>query len=197
MYDIIQKYKKGNQVLSILRDEDIESANPREWDNLGIMICSHRRYSLGDKQFSSLEDFLESEQLQVADVVCVMPLYLYDHSGLAMSIGDFSDFDPQGWDSGQVGVIIATRQRVKEFLGFSRITKNRLEKIKKILTNEVNEYDMYLHGEVYGWELNKVSTCDLDHEHEELIESCGGYLGEDSLMDELKSTYKIDQWQEI
>jgi len=40
------KYKKGNKVLTIEQDEYSES--PREWDNLGIMVCKHKNYNLGD-----------------------------------------------------------------------------------------------------------------------------------------------------
>ena len=29
--------------------------NPREWDNLGTMVCGHRRYCLGDEQAQNTE----------------------------------------------------------------------------------------------------------------------------------------------
>lgn len=32
--------------IKIYHDEDAES--PRDWDNLGEMVCFHRRYNLGD-----------------------------------------------------------------------------------------------------------------------------------------------------
>jgi len=28
---------------------DPEPVNPREWDNLGTMVCFHKRYNLGDE----------------------------------------------------------------------------------------------------------------------------------------------------
>ena len=34
--------------LKIIRDTD--PADPREWDNLGTMVCFHSRYNLGDEQ---------------------------------------------------------------------------------------------------------------------------------------------------
>ncbi len=37
----------GKYLIEILNDEDPE--NPREWDNLGTMVCFHRHYNLGDK----------------------------------------------------------------------------------------------------------------------------------------------------
>ena len=38
----------GNRV-TIWQDEFFDS-NPRDWDNLGVMACWHRRYDLGDEQ---------------------------------------------------------------------------------------------------------------------------------------------------
>jgi len=35
--------------IEVMADDGIES--PREWDNLGTMVCSHKRYDLGDEQF--------------------------------------------------------------------------------------------------------------------------------------------------
>ncbi len=43
----METIRKGNYELEILQDESPES--PREWENLGTMICFHRRYNLGDK----------------------------------------------------------------------------------------------------------------------------------------------------
>ena len=69
--------------LSIYLDESPES--PREWDNLGTMVCAHRRYSLGDEkadqddQYRSWEEQLEEEILKPnggEDAVVYLPLCL-------------------------------------------------------------------------------------------------------------------------
>ena len=42
-------------------DHDTDFANPRANDNLGVMVCFHRRYNLGDKHdFKEPEDFVRS-----------------------------------------------------------------------------------------------------------------------------------------
>lgn len=47
--------------LQVFRDEYAE--NPCEWDNLGKMVCWHRRYNLGDKHdYESPQDFYESDE---------------------------------------------------------------------------------------------------------------------------------------
>ena len=54
---LVAKAEKNGKLLEIFVDED--SQNPREWDNLGTMVCWHRNYNLGDEHsYSSSEDFL-------------------------------------------------------------------------------------------------------------------------------------------
>lgn len=44
------KEKKGNRILKIYQDmNEDEEESPRNWDNVGKMICFHREYKLGDK----------------------------------------------------------------------------------------------------------------------------------------------------
>ena len=94
-------------------------ANPREWTQLGTMLTSHRDYRLGDVQVSgpsdldgygTLRNYLVAEHDAIAETI--MPLYLFDHSGLSMTTnaGNFRAIDSHGWDWGLVGYIFATPQ---------------------------------------------------------------------------------------
>lgn len=38
--------------INIYQEEYSES--PREWDNLGKMVCNHRQYTLGDEQVNHI-----------------------------------------------------------------------------------------------------------------------------------------------
>ena len=68
----------GGYKLSVFRDDD--APNPRQWENLGRMVCWHSRYDLGDEhEFEEVTDFLESEEYKNA--IVVLPVYMYDHSG--------------------------------------------------------------------------------------------------------------------
>ena len=144
--------------------EDMYPESPREdYDHLGTMACWHRRYNLGDKQPNEdPSDFYK----QMKQENCIfLPLYLLDHSGLTMSTADFAD----PWDSGQVGWIYVTAERVRNEYGWKHITKTRRQQIEKYLKGEVEEYDDYLRGEVYYAEIL---------EDGEIIDCCGGFYGD-------------------
>ena len=81
--------------------------------------------------------------------VYMLNLYLYDHSGITISTAPFSC----RWDSGQVGVIyIEDKDAEKEFGKKPEETQKEFdERVYKYLRGEVEVYDQYLTGEVYGF----------------------------------------------
>lgn len=103
----------GNYLIKIELDNEPES--PREWDNLGTMVCFHGRYSLGDKhdykpeQFNGWDD-MEKSLIKEHDICVILPLYLYDHSGITISTTSFSC----QWDSGKVGFIYISKKKVRD-----------------------------------------------------------------------------------
>jgi len=135
--------------------------NPRiENHNLGKMWCWHRRYELGDADRSKYDtdNFSGWSEMKAAimkDIkpIAILPLYLYDHSGITMSTRPFSC----PWDSGQVGFIFFTRENLKD-LGYKVACKSAVEKAIACLEAEVRDYDAYLCGEVeeYEYEENHV-----------------------------------------
>ena len=167
----------GNYLINV--EQDAHPLNPRkEWDNLGTMVCFHKNYDLGDKTDYRTEDYdswdeLKQGILENEGEVVILPLYLYDHSGITIST---TPFDCR-WDSGQIGFIFISKHKVKK----EGIDESKVE---EYLKGEVNTYDKYLTGEVYQFSISKVETCNLGHEHSEEIESCGGFYGEDECMSE-------------
>ena len=171
--------KQGNYLLEIFTDESPES--PREWDNMGTMICFHRRYNLGDKNdiinssdFNSWSEQREWIEKNIKPAV-LLPLYLYDHGGITISTSPFSC----PWDSGQIGWIFVSKDKVREEYQVKRITKDIIEKATKVLEGEVETYDQFLTGDVYGYRVSKVNVCDKGHEHKEELSSCWGFYGEE------------------
>ena len=213
--DFIEQVEDKNYRLTIVRDE--EPMNPREWDNLGKMVCWHSRYSLGDEQprqspdewleelaieldpsiesrieywrngvgfdkfykqfgndgtakaWNKSEEKIQEIVLSVIDKKTVMlPLNLYDHSGITMSTSKFSC----PWDSGQVGYIYVTTDSLKKEYG--KISPKVKAYALKTLQTEVEIYDDYLTGNSYGYRLEQK----IKGEWEE-IDSCYGFLGSD------------------
>ena len=164
--------------VSVRYSDNHDCDSPRDWDNVGTMVCWHGRYNLGDEQPKiGPDEYLED----LPKGTITLPLYLYDHSGITMSTTKFSC----PWDSGRVGFIYVTPETMKQEM------IDTPEKAAEILTNEVETYDTYLRGEVYGYIVEKPSTCDHGDTHWELIDSCCGFYGDDGLA-EIRA-----QWPEL
>jgi hypothetical protein len=171
-------------LITIFPDED--PPNPRmEFDHLGTMVCFHRRYNLGDRhEFQRPEEFM---QFLKAEKPIYLPLFLFDHSGITISTESerFRACDPQGWDWGMLGYIYVTKENVCKEYNVKRVSRKILEKVTKLLEAEVAEYDHYLTGNVYGYEITK-----RERQEGEVIDSCWGFFGypEDYMIPEAKST---------
>ena len=176
MQDPVYEEAYQGHVIKIYHDPDSE--NPREWSNLGALICWHRRYRLGDShRFDCPEAFLR-DLAGVADQsdlsldrlreraerkAIILPVYLYDHSGLAMNTIEFHC----PWDSGQVGFVYVTLETVRKEFGAKRVTKAMREKAKDILRAEIVTFDAYLGGRVYGYVVERDG---------EEIDACWGFF---------------------
>lgn len=183
MTEAINEKKVGNYLIEIFPDNNPES--PREWSNLGKMICFHNRYDLGDKHDYNHSDYNSWDEMEKAivkenNVAVILPLYLYDHSGITISTTPFSC----SWDSGQIGFTYVSKEDVLKEFGGKIVTKKLKEKAEGILKGEVKTYDQYLVGDVYGYKISKITTCDQGHEHKEEIDSVWGFYGEDYCMEE-------------
>ena len=159
---------KGYKII-IKYDED--PMDPRSNDNIGKMICFHKRYDLGDNHDYDSNDYSGWDELREQLIKdfrndVILPLYLYDHSGITMNTTGFSC----RWDSGQVGFIVVDREMLLALRGVKKITKKEREKLFEYLKSEVEEYDNYITGDAYGYV--------IEDEDEEEVDSCWGYLGD-------------------
>lgn len=185
-------YFAKNYVIEVIQDEDAES--PRtSFDNLGKMVCSHGRYFLGDEQLN-VDDYNSWEEAKkdlVEDGLC-LDLYLYDHSGITISTSPFAS----RWDSGQVGFIYVSKEDIRNIYGVKKVTKKIREKVLEALQAEVETYDQYLMGDIYGFKMWKIKDSYLEYMkkenidiedldinvlqyHGEELNSCWGFYGDD------------------
>jgi len=97
------------------------TGDSREWDNFAKLICFHNRYNLGDDHDYNSDDYSGWDEMRSAiikreDAAVVLPLYLYDHSGITISTTPFSC----PWDSGRVGFAVVSKEKIRErLLAFS------------------------------------------------------------------------------
>jgi hypothetical protein len=174
---------------------DPDPLNPRvDYDNVTKMICFHPRHVLGDKhEFKTPHDFLVdltfelydgAEDLQRDDLeekttaelttmvegkVFWLPLFIYDHSGITMStrrVGQFTD----RWDAGQVGWVYLTKKKLLEEIGnVPADPEGMTNRANEVLEADVETYDEYLTGQVYGY---VIETPEDEH-----ADSCWSFFG--------------------
>ena len=167
----MEQIEQSGLIIEICQDENPDS--PRENDNVGTMVCWHNRYKLGDKHdFQTPQDFNEWKNLEIStgEDFTILPLYLYDHSGITMSVNQFSC----PWDSGQVGWIFVTKSKLKK-------EKIDIKRAEDILRAEVEEYDKYLTGDVWGYVIK---------DGKNVLGSCWGFYDKEYMLEEAKTETK-------
>ena len=151
MSDVVKESTQDGLVIRIIVDENPQ--NPRTYnDNLGTMVCFHRRYQLGDAGHGirSPQEAIAFEK-SIRAPGAVLPLYLLDHSGITMSTTDFRD----RWDSGKVGFIYITAKKLEAECILP-------EKAEELLKAEVEVYDYFLRGECYGYTIETPTGEEID-----------------------------------
>lgn len=140
-----------------------------------------------------------------------MPIWLYDHSGITISCGTRHGQFNDRWDSGQVGWIVVLKKTIIKECGAEYVLDNAGERIKvehphengpstwsyltrpltdktwrsramEIMKGDVEVYDQYLTGDVYGFTLYSADPVDEDETPDWAMEdSCWGFFGSDVL----------------
>lgn len=90
-----------------------------------------------DDCLSALEHKELLQLLEQSGKFVILPLYLYDHSGITMNTTGFSC----PWDSGQVGWIYVDADGIKKEYG--KVTPETINKTRTVMNGEVETYDYY------------------------------------------------------
>lgn len=175
MAEVYEKYRGFN---IFVEQDDCGDNGPRDWSNLGTMACWHGSYILGDTggtrrklqkgvpYFPTPDDFTDWVRHKNA---VILPLYLYDHSGIGMSTDNSRYPFNCPWDAGQVGWIYVLHWQIAKEYG--NASKENIAKARRCLLGEVETYNQFISGQVYGYIVE-------DHSGEHL-DSCWGYYGYD------------------
>lgn len=163
---VFEKRFKAKAALGL----DVWDEGSDDWDN--PLHCNFDHIS--DVK-EAIEIYRENEHLVPHDLrVVIKPLYLLDHSGLAISNGPFSC----SWDSGLIGYQFVTYGKLKAEYGCKRVTERNLENIYRTMRAEVEIYDTFLRGEVYGFIISEHDE-GQDPKEGEYVDSCHGFYGSD------------------
>ena len=108
--------------------------------------------------------------------LCILPVYMYDHSGITLSTGPFSC----PWDSGQVGFIYVTKEKCdKEQVDFA--------KAEDYLKGEIATLDQYVTGDIWCIDIQQL----VIFEDYEFTEDGKVELDEDDLEDHFNGHYTV------
>lgn len=222
---------EGNEyLLTVHHDDDPE--DPRNWYNVCTMVCWHRDYYLGDKHtYDGIEDFFQHlcrdvlgkgydetaelywqdmfKMLKESGLILIKPINMYEHSGITVSTSNSYPYNDR-WDAYCVGFIYVTKDRA--FADFGGITEdNWMERADKCIENEMQVYDCYLRGDVYGFTLEKKvhyrneTTCPHcgevikvdEYDDYEEVDSCWGFYGdaleENGILDNISADVKFEE----
>lgn len=206
--NVVHEEKYRGYEIQIAMD-DGGGDSPRDWDNLGTMVCWHGRSKLGDEQprcsprdfiiklideaplpkstyiptryngdvlwyLEELEDKILYELFRKYYVW--LPIYAYEHGGITISTSRSGYPYNDRFDSGTLGFIYCSKSDAKDNWNKGTWTKELEDKTLSLLEAEIQTYDDYLTGNVYGYMIKK-----LDNDGDpidEVVESCWGYYPE-------------------
>lgn len=180
--NILEQKQIEDLTITIAYDDYCE--NPRKWDNLGKMVLFHNRYNFSNETDINQKDYnswneMEKDIVKKYGASVILPVYLYDHSGLAFSVQSFQGRLPQGhaeFDSGRIGFIFVTKKDIRNEYG--KAGKKEIEKAIEVLTNEVKIYEKYANGESYVFI--------IEDENGKRLENCGGFYSVEDAMREAR-----------
>ncbi len=164
--EAIESIEYRGYTIDIFQDQNL-GESPRDWDNMGTMTCFHPNYELGDKH--EFSDPLELKEILDRPDVIALPLYLYDHSGISISVSHVYPYDDK-WDSMTVGYIWVDKAKIRECFQVKNVTQSIRQKVIDSLVCEINTYNHFITGNVYGYTIhNRSGLC---------VDSCWGYFGD-------------------
>lgn len=138
-------------------EHDDSPVSPRIWSNLGYFITVDRNYHSPDrddtieyivKSTSEVADNAEDHMKRIKaefkeqldeKVLAIYPINKYEHSGVVYRLGE-----AHGWDYSNNGFYIVTDKTAKE-LG------TKAKDYEKVIKQELEVYNKYTNGEVYGF----------------------------------------------
>lgn len=179
---------------TLVVDHSDWAENPREWDNLGTFVSYDRNTSAADETHNDPRQVLielvdqcvlgfeqqlldkdESPSLDallemVEKYYVILPVYKYEHSGVAYNTTGFSC----SWDSGQMGFIYVAKDQLRKEYDWNRITSKRRKQVEDRLSAEIKVFSQWASGDVYDYQLY-YHDVEESYDSVEAQDSCSGF----------------------
>ena len=151
--------------IKIFQDESAES--PDSWgDDALFLVHYHRDFEVCRDKVVTKETIAELYRGERSEAVkellagfYVFPVSALIHSGVWLSLESSFMCDPGGWDTSHVGAVLASKKDFK-----------RKFKAMKAAESLIKEWNDFLSGNVYGYQVEDAEGSDLD--------SCWGFFGD-------------------
>lgn len=181
MSEYIHESKQvGRFLAEVLYDEDGACFNPRtelRECNTADLSMTMRGYSLPNEldipfdELDSIEDVRAWVRRELGpDLAWMGTVSGYSHGGVKFRVSDSHDY----WDGGFAGVVTLRKSRIRYHAGVKRITAKTLATFVEQAVSEVDYYSAWGEGEVYYYRVTNTET-------DEVVDSCGGYIGDEDL----------------
>lgn len=183
------------KILKIYQDEPHES--PNDWGNEDIfLVYDHRQFTVkregfepraifdhvsyppkpiqgaksADEYAEELEEW-ENEKPYSYEEYHIFPVYAYIHSGVALSLGRNKYPFNDRWDVSSTGFLLIKKEEFPDKTD---------EYIFSLGEGTIKEWNQYLSGEIYRFDIVEQKECTSCHHIEEKeLDSCGGFYGDD------------------
>lgn len=143
--------------------------NPRKYcEHFTKFIFFHKRYNLQNdfniksNNFNSWEE-IKKHLIKEYKAKITIPVYMYEHGSI--SLRTYIHGQHANFDCGMVGFVIATKEDIIKEYNIKRINKNLIEKISKLIEEEVEEYGSYLNGDIYCYNITDKQGNKFDTEN--------------------------------
>jgi hypothetical protein len=149
-----------NNVDIVVKYDDFP-IDPIEYSEIAFILF-HKKYDLGNEHDMNIEDYATWEEMQAeleSTFDYVTPVYMYEHSGVALKTTSFGD----RWDSGQIGFACAN---------YKDLGLTEWQDVDQLISNLLHEYQNYINGETY-------CVFIYDSETKEQIDCMSGFSSEE------------------
>ena len=115
--------------------------------------------------------------VELSDNVVMLPISMYDHSGITLWLGSTRGHVDAQWDCSSVGFAYVEKDKAEEEMP-QRAQLPGIDNTDwkqwayEMMEGEMHTYDQYVRGNVYGWDVVG---------NDQFEDSCWGYIGDDEI----------------